>query len=133
VTCVIDASVAVKWVLPEPDSAAAVAIRITDEDLVAPSIAWAEIGNAIWKAVRRRDLAARDAAETLRVAMAHYAYLVPLDECAERAIELAVNLPHPIYDCFYLALAERDNVPLVTADEAMFAAARKAKIKVRRL
>jgi predicted nucleic acid-binding protein len=133
VTLVIDASVAAKWVLPEPDSAAAVAIRTTDDELVAPSIAWAELGNAIWKAVRRRDLAAGDAAETLRVAMAHYARLVPLDQGAERAIQLATSLRHPIYDCFYLALAERDNVPLVTADETMFAAARKAKIKVRRL
>ena len=132
-TLVVDASVAAKWVLPESDSAQAVAIRMADEELVAPSIAWAEIGNAIWKAVRRRDLAARDAAETLRVAMAHYARLVPLDECAVRAIELATSLRHPIYDCFYLALAECDNVPLVTADETMFAAARRIKIKVRRL
>ena len=43
---VVDASVAVKWVLPERDSAPAVALRGTDA-LIAPSIVIAEIGNAL--------------------------------------------------------------------------------------
>jgi predicted nucleic acid-binding protein len=133
VTLVIDASVAVKWVLPEPDSAQAAALRTTDDDLIGPSLAWAEVGSAIWKAARRGDVTARDARESLKIAMAHYHRLLLLDEFAERAFELAVGLGHPIYDCFYLALAERENAPLITADEAMIAAARKAKIKTRRI
>jgi len=133
VSLVIDASVAVKWVLPEADSAQAAALRTTDDDLIAPSLAWAEVGSAISKAARRGDVTAGDARESLQIAMAHYHRLLPLDEFAERAIELAIGLGHPIYDCFYLALAERENAPLVTADDAMIAAARKAKIKVRRI
>ena len=43
------------------------------------------------------------------------------------------NLVHPIYDCLYLALAERQGAVLVTADFKQFAAARKAKVKARRL
>jgi len=132
-TTVVDASVAVKWVLPEPDSARATAIRMVDDELIGPSLAWAEIGSAIWKAVRRGDMGARTAREALQIAMAHYHRIDPLDDYAERAIELALSLGHPIYDCFYLALAERENAPLVTADDAMIAAARKAKIKVRRI
>ena len=46
-TLVVDASVAVKWVLPELGFRA-VAIRATDEDLIAPSLVSAEIGNAIF-------------------------------------------------------------------------------------
>ena len=130
---VVDASVAVKWVLPESDSALAAELRTADDELIGPSLAWAEIGSAIWKAVRRGDITARDARETLQIAVAHYHRIEPLDEYAERALALAIELRHPIYDCFYLALAERENAPLVTADEEMIAAARKAKIKARRI
>lgn len=132
-TIVVDASIAVKWVLPEADSERAAAIRTTDDDLIGPSLAYAEIGSAIWRAVLRGDVAAKEAREHLRIAVAHYQRTVPLEELAEKAIELATQLRHPIYDCFYLALAERAHAPLATADEAMIAAARKAKIKVRRI
>ncbi len=65
--------------------------------------------------------------------MEHYDRILALGGFAERAIELATALRHPIYDCFYLAVAECQSAPLVTADETMIAAARKAKIKVRRI
>ncbi|MFL6803979.1 MAG: type II toxin-antitoxin system VapC family toxin [Xanthobacteraceae bacterium] len=52
---------------------------------------------------------------------------------ADRAITLAIDLRHPIYDCFYLALAQRENTAIVTADERLFAAARKAPIQARLL
>jgi predicted nucleic acid-binding protein len=40
-------------------------------------------------------------------------------------MELALLQDHPIYDCFYLALAEREHLPIVTADGRLLAAARK--------
>ena len=97
-----------------------------------PSLAWAEIGSAIWKAVRRGDIAARDARELLNRHGPDYHRIDPLDEYAEKALALAIELRHPIYDCFYLALG-RARRAAVTADEEMIAAARKAKIKVRRI
>jgi predicted nucleic acid-binding protein len=33
-----------------------------------------------------------------------------------RAMELARRIGHPVYDCVYLALAEREQATLVTAD-----------------
>ncbi len=130
---VVDASVAAKWVLPEADSACAAAIRTPDDDLIAPSLAVAEIGNAVCKAALRGDMAPHQASDALRIAVAHYHRILPLEEFAAAALDLATSLRYPIYDCFYLALAQRGSAPLVTADEAMFAAARKAKIKVKRL
>jgi predicted nucleic acid-binding protein len=130
---VIDASVAVKWILPEPGSDDAAALRTADADLIAPSLVVAEIGNAIWKAARRGDIGRSDAAKALRTAVAHFSAIMPFDDLAETAIEMAIDLRHPIYDCLYLALARRENAPLATADEAMVAAARKAKVKVRRV
>ena len=132
-TLVVDASVAVKWVQPEPDSERAAAMRREEPDLIGPSIVIAEIGSALWKSANRKDFSRSEAIRALEVATAHFARLIPLDELAVEAMALAVDLRHPIYDCFYLVLARRESAVLVTADEDMIAAARKAKIKVRRL
>jgi len=133
-TLVVDASVAAKWVLPEPGSADAAGLRGQDADLIAPSLVVAEIGNALWKSAMRGDVAERDVVHILRVAAAHYSRLVPDETIAAEAMKLAIALKHPIYDCFYLALAERERVPLISADKRLIAAANRAKgIEVRAL
>ena len=53
--------------------------------------------------------------------------LVPMAELAASATEIAIKLKHPIIDCFYLALAERECAPLITADKRLIAAAKRAK------
>jgi predicted nucleic acid-binding protein len=133
-TLIVDASVAVKWVLPEVGSERAVAIRTTDEDLIAPSLACAEIGNAIWRAVLRGNFSAVEARENLKVAIAHYQRIILLEELTDAAMALAIRLKHPIYDCFYLALAERERCALITADARLIAAAKAVKgVEVRPL
>ena len=132
-TFVVDASVAVKWVLPEPGSDQAAALRTEEPDVIAPSLVVAEIGNALWKSALRKDLGRSQALDGLRIATAHFSRLIGIEDLATDAMALAIEGRHPIYDCFYLALARRENAALITADEAMIAAARKAKIKVRRL
>jgi predicted nucleic acid-binding protein len=126
-TAVIDASVAVKWVLPEAGSERAAALRAESESLVAPSLVAAEVGSAIWRAVARGDVRAADAVRDLRVAVAQFHQLVPLEQLAERALELANQLRHPIYDCFYLALAERERAPLITADDRLLTIGRRIR------
>ncbi len=49
--------------------------------------------------------------------------LTPLRELADEAAEISLGLNHPVYDCFYLALARRESAPLVTADKRLAAAA----------
>lgn len=132
-TLVVDASVASKWVLPEPDSESAVALRRSEPHLIAPSLVVAEIGNALWKAHLRGNVTAEDTLDMLRIAAGHFHLLVATETLAIAAIEFATYLRHPIYDCLYLALAERENVPLITADARLLAAAKKAKVKVRPL
>jgi predicted nucleic acid-binding protein len=133
VTLVIDASVAVLWTLTQPNSDKAAALQ-TRGDLVAPSLIVAEIGNAIWKAVRRGDLPAREARTAIDLALGPIAALIPIEELHTRALELSIQIDHAIYDCFYLALAERERVPLICADGPLIAKTKKLKgIEVRTL
>jgi predicted nucleic acid-binding protein len=134
VTVVVDASVATKWVLPEDGSDRATALRRPGEEFIAPSLIAAEIGNAVWKRVIWKDFSTADALRALQVALAHFSQLMPMENLAARATEIAIELKHPIYDCFYLALAEDKQCPLITADKRLLAAAKKLKgIEVRKL
>jgi len=125
-TLVIDASVAALWVLPQPGSERAAALRSQDR-LIAPTLVVAEIGSALWKAARRGDLSRADALAALDVALRHFDVLVPLEEQRARALELAIDLQHPIYDCFYLALAARERCPYITADKRLLKVGAKLK------
>lgn len=132
-TLVVDASVAVLWTLAQRDSDKAAVLR-GQSDLIAPSLIVAEIGNALWKAVRRGDLPAREARTGADLALGPLSALVPLEELHERALELSLELDHPIYDCCYLALAERERAPLVCVDASLKVKAKKLKqIEIRTL
>ena len=63
-TIVIDASVALKWVMAEDGSAAAVALRSSGE-LAEPAIWLTEAANGLWKYVARRELDIPEAQERL--------------------------------------------------------------------
>lgn len=130
---IVDASVAAKWVLPEPNSDRADLLRQQANELVAPTLVVAEIANAIWKRAMRNEISAEDGAAALRAAVNLFSAIVNMAELADEAFKLSASLRHPIYDCFYIALAQRERAELVTADERMATAARKARIKVRRL
>ena len=118
-TLVVDSSVASKWVLPEEGSERAIALRDLSDDLIAPTLLYAEIGNALWKRVLWNELSGADASSALAAAVAAMSRLCPLEELAGRALALAGELRHPIYDCFYLALAEREQCPCITADKRL--------------
>jgi predicted nucleic acid-binding protein len=132
-TLVVDASVALKWVVPEAGSAAAAAPRAADSHLIAPTLVIAEIGNALWKKTMREEIERDEAVSALGLALSHFAEFIPFDDLREPALELAIELRHPIYDCFYLALAQRERCALVTADRKLLAAAAAAGIELRPL
>jgi predicted nucleic acid-binding protein len=133
VTLVVDASVAALWTLAQRGSDKAAALQ-GQGDLIAPSLIVAEIGNAIWKAVRRGDLPAREARTAVDLALGPLSALVPLEELHERALELSILIEHAIYDCFYLALAERERAPLVCVDGPLLAKTKTLKqVEIRTL
>jgi predicted nucleic acid-binding protein len=121
VRIVIDASVAVKWVIDEPGSEAAVAL--CDQELIAPALWLAEAANALWRHARIGEIGGDEAA-------AHFAELLkapvaslPIEPYLERARELAMEIGHPVYDCIYLALALHHRTHVVTADRRFAEAA----------
>ncbi|WP_137181123.1 type II toxin-antitoxin system VapC family toxin [Roseomonas sp. AR75] len=115
--CVLDASVAIKLVVTEPGSEHAQ--RLRGWRLLAPDLLWPECANILWKAVRRGIFGPVQAemacAALLRLPfeIAGSAALMP------GALRRAMALGHPAYDCLYLELAEREGLPLVTADRRL--------------
>jgi predicted nucleic acid-binding protein len=59
-TLVVDASVAVKWVVEEPRTEEALLLRATSR-LLAPDLLVAECANILWKKVQRQELTPQEA------------------------------------------------------------------------
>ncbi|WP_309084403.1 type II toxin-antitoxin system VapC family toxin [Chelativorans sp.] len=114
---VVDASVAVKWLVAEPFSEQAATLLKPDLTLIAPELIFAESANALWAMHRRGDLSKADLAEAVDVLKAApIAVPFTVRQLAASASRLAVELEHPVYDCFYLALAVQEQYPVVTSD-----------------
>ena len=120
---VVDASVALKWVLDEPGKEAA--DILLDGDLLAPSLWLIEAANALWKRSQRGELRAGEAAAMLAELRNAPVTTVPIETDVAAALDIAARLGHPVYDCLYLALALREGAEVVTADRRFVAAAAK--------
>lgn len=113
---VIDASIAVKWVVEEDGTTEALALRRRAK-LFAPELLVAECANILWKKVRRDELSKDEAFLAARLLQAADIEFLPTHSLMEAATRIAVELEHPAYDCLYLALAADRNSRLVTPDE----------------
>jgi predicted nucleic acid-binding protein len=130
-TLVIDASVAVKWVVPEPDSVRAEVLL--DYGLAAPDLLFAECSNVLRKKVRRGELTREEAdvaAQTLE-----QADLNPVSTRGYLALatSIALELDHPAYEAVYLAVAEASELRLVTADVRLIRKVRESQNRFRRM
>jgi predicted nucleic acid-binding protein len=115
---IVDASIAIKWLVAEEQSD--IANRLIGSGfLAAPELIACEIANAIWKKWARKEIAA--VPPRLPRVLDLLDEIVPVAPFALRAAELAIELDHPVYDCFYLALAEARRDAVVTADAKLIA------------
>lgn len=117
---VLDASVILAMLLDEPASKAAAALLAQTDALWAPDLIYAELANALWKHVRRGTVPEWSARERLDAVAAFPLEAEPLEPMTPRALELALALGHPVYDCYYLAAAMQRNCDLVTADRRLW-------------
>lgn len=115
---VIDASVAIKWVVTEDGTPEAVSLR-SGTSLCAPDLLVAECANILWKKVVRNELTAQEAVLAARILEHATVELHPMRPLMERATQLAIDLDHPAYDCIYLALAQANGWQFVTADKRL--------------
>lgn len=120
---VLDSCVGIKWLLAEPDSDKALSLRDGYvqgiHDLIAPDIYPIEVAHAITRAERRSRITAAEGQIHLRTSLLTAPGLHPGLSLLARAFEISSATRQGVYDCLYVALAEREGCPLVTADRKL--------------
>lgn len=121
--CVVDASVAIKWYVPEvhSESARRLLVRRTAGDLSVhmPDIYVAEVGNALWKKVRKRELERQAAWNIASAILGAPTAVYASGPLLPAALDLALASGRTVYDSLYLALSLSLGCALVTADEKL--------------
>lgn len=115
-TLVIDASIAVKWVVEEDGTSEALSLRHKTK-LIAPDLVVPECANILWKKVQRNELLTDEALLAARLLQGAEIELSPMRSLLETATRMSIEINHPAYDCIYLALAVQKDCRLVTADQ----------------
>lgn len=114
---VVDASVVVKWFIPEVSSEDAVRLRDSGTPLHAPDLVDLEVASTTWKKIRQGVLTRPEGdfvmAKLPLVSVVRY----PAGPLIAAAFDLADRTGRTVYDCVYLALAVQLGGRVVTADE----------------
>ncbi|MGD1015791.1 MAG: type II toxin-antitoxin system VapC family toxin [Roseiarcus sp.] len=117
-TFIVDASIAVKWVVDEQETQQALALR-RNARLMAPDLLVAECANILWKKAQRGELSHEEADLAARLLERCDIELVPMRGLLRAATRIAIALSHPAYDCVYLALALAKGARYATADDSL--------------
>jgi predicted nucleic acid-binding protein len=117
---IVDASVAVKWILPEPGSEAAMDLLRGQDVLAAPDLIRTEVAGAMTRRYRCGEMSADDVKACVRlwIEMLKEGIVqtsANLDDLRE-AGNISIQLKHPLQDCLYLATARRTSSRFITAD-----------------
>ena len=122
---VLDSCVWIKLALPETDSNKAAALK--DDfakqlhEFVAPDVLPVEIAHAISRAQRKGILKPPEGTQAFTDILQVLPQLHDSLTLLPRAFEISSNHRIGVYDCLYLALAEREQVPLITSDQKLLA------------
>jgi predicted nucleic acid-binding protein len=121
---VVDANVAVKWLLVEEDSAKArVLLDTARYHLIVPDLLYGEVLNVIWQYHKHKKIDEEEAIVAARVLKNTQCEVVSMRDHLYMTLRIAMKLGvKATYDCFYLAVADWEDALLVTAD-AKFARA----------
>lgn len=125
---VIDASIGIKQILPESDSAKALQIqsdfRRGIHELLAPDLYFVEVSNVLTMAARRGKISAADLPYAFGDMIRYKPVIHNTTTCLYAAFNIASKLQVSVYDAIYLALSRQENCPLLTADHKLINAAK---------
>lgn len=113
---VVDASVALKWVVIEDGREDARQLLLTDDELIAPEFLVVEVANALRTKIARGQFAPDSGAAALEAVQTAIGRFVPDRSLVAGAFSLATRLQHSVYDCLYLACALSQDATMITAD-----------------
>ena len=115
---VADASVACKWHFEEEDTSLAKTLLRGEGEILAPDSFLSEFANAAGRKIREGEVSREHAERAVQKIPEQIARFTPARELLLPALDMSVELRHPIYDCLCLTLAEREGAMLVTSDHA---------------
>ena len=113
---VVDASVAVKWLVAEEDADIADHLAASGQELHAPRLMASEAANALWRKARAGQIERAEAGAAMALLTDMPVRWNDDETVGADAVRLALALDHPVYDCVYLALAHRIGAIMLTAD-----------------
>lgn len=121
----VDASLVIKWLLPEEGSDTALKLfelwLKKDLTLIAPSLIDYEIGTTIRQKVLRGHLNSNDLFPIFDFYRRSGLQLFHLTDLVEKSVSAAAHLDQPtIYDVAYLLTAKQQEADYVTADEKFY-------------
>jgi predicted nucleic acid-binding protein len=114
---VVDASLVVKWFVPEVHSEAARRWLDAAHDYIAPDLVFPEAGNAIWKKIRSGELTEEEGQRLVTDISAIGVEAVSMRGLLSDAHALAVATDITVYDATYLTLAVRLETQVITGDD----------------
>jgi predicted nucleic acid-binding protein len=117
-TLIVDASIAIKWVVEEEGTQAAVDLRSRFR-FASPELLVPECANILWKKTQRGELTREEAILAARLLEHSGIEFLSMAGLLERSASLAIELSHPAYDCAYLAAAAQMGARFVTADNRL--------------
>ena len=127
----------VKFVLPEQDSSVSEKLialhRVGTINLIAPEYILVESANVLWKHLERQDIRPDEALESFSTLRDVGIRLVPDAELLEDALTLAAEIGITVYDALFCALAVRENVQLITADNPLVSRTTGTRVRATRL
>lgn len=123
---VLDASVAVKWVIPSArETLVDESLRLLQRyvrgeiNFIVPDVFWAEVGNVLWKGFHYRRWPQSIAATAASRITDRDFFTVSSLTLLPEALKIALARDRSVYDCLYVALAIQFKTELITADERL--------------
>ncbi len=98
--------------------------------VLAPDLFYSEAANVGWKYHQLEDISPEEALRLSETAIQLIDIFFPAEPIWKDALQLGCELGHPVYDCFYLVLTQKQEATLLTKDKKLMKMAKRIDIPV---